>query len=57
LYEWLRGFAEAESTFQNLEQKDRPFNFRFCFKIKLHKDDRALLVYLAESLTNRYSLP
>ena len=47
LNEWLRGFVDGEGCFQISVRNNRPFTFRFLFKIKLHKDDRALLDYLS----------
>jgi LAGLIDADG DNA endonuclease family protein len=47
LNEWLRYFVDGENCFQNISYKNRPFTFRFVFKIKLHRDDRPLLEYLS----------
>jgi len=46
LNEWLRGFVDGESYFQISVRIDRPFTFRFVFKIKLHRDDRPLCFIL-----------
>jgi intein-encoded DNA endonuclease-like protein len=34
LNEWLRGFVDGEGCFQITVRKDRPFTFKFVFKIK-----------------------
>jgi len=52
LNEWLTGFVEG--CFLILARNNRPFTFKFVFKIKLYKDDRPLLEYLSTRIGQVY---
>src|SRR5258706_14083737 len=46
--EWFSGFSDAEGCFSIVKEKMQ--NFRFNFKIDLHKDDVEILYFIAKTL-------
>lgn len=49
-YEWLRGFADAESNFKIKRDNRKDSVFQFYFRIELHINDRPLLEYIQNRL-------
>lgn len=46
--EWFSGFSDAEGCFSIVKEKMQ--NFRFNFRIDLHKDDVEILYFIAKTL-------